>query len=52
MRPSGGPARLAEERVVALGREYQQSAVFWYDGCDFWLLGAVVAAEPQRLPAA
>ena len=43
--------RLPKDEVVALGRRYQQSAVFWYDGADFWLLGALVAAEPQRLPA-
>jgi hypothetical protein len=36
--------------VAALGRAYQQSAVFWYDGCDFWLLGVEVDAAPERLP--
>ena len=43
--------RLPKAEVVALGRRYQQSAVFWFDGGAFWLLGAEAAAEPQRLPA-
>jgi hypothetical protein len=43
--------RMPKADVVELGRRYQQSAVFWFDGADFWLLGAEVAAEPQRLPA-
>jgi hypothetical protein len=43
--------RLPKADVVALGRRYQQSAVFWFDGGAFWLLGAEAAAEPQRLPA-
>ena len=38
--------------AVALGRRWQQSAVFWWDGRDFWLLGALVAAAPVRLPPA
>ena len=44
--------RLPRDRVVALGRHYRQSAVFWYDGRDVWLLGAVVDAAPERLPRA
>lgn len=42
---------LPKDDAVALGRRFQQSAIFWYDGRDFWLLGAVVAAAPRRLPA-
>ena len=42
--------RLPKDDAVALGRRYQQSAIFWYDGRDFWLLGALAAAEPVRLP--
>jgi hypothetical protein len=42
--------RLPRAEVVALGRHYRQSAVFWYDGHDFWLLGALVESAPQRLP--
>lgn len=42
--------RLPRDRVVALGRHYRQSAVFWYDGRDVWLLGAMVDAAPRRLP--
>ena len=41
---------LPKDDAVALGRCYQQSAIFWYDGRDFWLLGAHVAAAPRRLP--
>ncbi len=43
--------RTTRDEAVALGRRYQQSAIFWFDGAAFWLLGAVVAAAPVRLPA-
>ena len=42
--------RLPKSEVVELGRRWQQSAVFWYDGADFWLLGALVEAAAERLP--
>ena len=42
--------RMTREDAVALGRRYQQSAIFWFDGRAFWLLGATVAAAPRRLP--
>ena len=42
--------RLPKAGVVALGRQWQQSAVFWYDEAAFWLLGALVDAAPERLP--
>lgn len=43
--------RVARAEAVALGRRYGQSAIFWFDGRAFWLLGAVVAASPVRLPS-
>ncbi|HEU4632316.1 MAG TPA: DUF3293 domain-containing protein [Gemmatimonadaceae bacterium] len=43
--------KLPRARVVGLARDFGQSAVFWYDGRDFWLVGALVEADPQRLPS-
>lgn len=37
--------------AVALARRYQQLALFWYDGSDFWLLPGIADEEPVKLPA-
>ena len=44
--------RLPKAEVVALGRQWQQSAVFWFDGERFALLGALVETEDVPLPHA
>jgi hypothetical protein len=35
--------------VVALAREWEQSAIYWWDGDGFWVVGALTVAEPRRL---
>jgi hypothetical protein len=37
--------------AVALAAQYEQLALFWYDGEAFWLLPAEAEQEPKRLPA-
>lgn len=37
-------------QAVALARRYRQVAIFWYDGRDFWLVGAMTDHEAERLP--
>ena len=42
--------KLPRAEVVELARDFGQSAIFWYDGADFWLVGALVDVEARRLP--
>ena len=35
--------------VVALARKWRQSAVYWWDGAAFWVVGALTDAAPRRL---
>ena len=42
------PATQAER--VELARRFDQVALFWYDGGQFWLLPATVDAKPRVLP--
>lgn len=51
-RERGVAACLTRAAATALAKEFGQSAFFWFDGTDFWLIGALVDAEPLRLPAA
>ncbi|MDQ3518837.1 MAG: DUF3293 domain-containing protein [Gemmatimonadota bacterium] len=39
---------LSAARRIAVA--YDQSALFWYDGHAFWLIGALVESVPTRLP--
>ncbi len=41
---------LEREDVLAIARRFDQSAIFWFDGGAFWLVGALVAAQPRKLP--
>jgi len=34
-----------------LGRELEQVAIFWFDGKRFWIIGALMEADPL-MPAA
>ncbi|MBA3889896.1 MAG: DUF3293 domain-containing protein, partial [Gemmatimonadaceae bacterium] len=33
-----------------IGRDCEQSAIYWYDRGTVWLVGALVEAPPERLP--
>jgi hypothetical protein len=36
--------------ALDLARELRQVAIFWFDGKLFWILGALVEADPLMLP--
>lgn len=41
---------MPQEKALALAREMQQVAIFWFDGRRFWILGAMVETDPLMLP--
>jgi hypothetical protein len=41
----------SQEDVVALARAWDQSAIYWFDGEHFWVIGALTLVEPWRLGA-
>jgi len=46
----GFAVMLAKEEAVAIGKEFDQSAMFWWDGIQFWLVPALVDEAPLVLP--
>ena len=54
--PDGGhcecsvAVNLPMEAAVRLGAEFGQVALFWFDGAQFWILGALLPTGPIRLP--
>ena len=41
---------MERDRALALARELEQIAIFWFDGKRFWILGAIVESDPLMLP--
>jgi hypothetical protein len=41
---------MPQEKAIALARELEQVAIFWFDGKRFWILGALAAVDPLMLP--
>jgi len=41
---------MEQKRAIDLARELEQVAIFWFDGKQFWILGAIVEADPLLLP--
>jgi len=41
---------MPREEALDLAREMRQVAIFWFDGKLFWILGALVEADPLMLP--
>jgi uncharacterized protein DUF3293 len=41
---------MPQQKAIALARELEQVAIFWFDGRRFWILGALVEADPLMLP--
>lgn len=39
-----------QDRAVVIATEYEQMAIFWYDGDSMWLVGGIVKSDPVRLP--
>lgn len=41
---------IEQEAATGLGREFEQVAIFWFDGEKFWIVGALVGGDPIMLP--
>lgn len=41
---------MKRKEALALARELEQVAFFWFDGSRFWIRGAIAAADPLMLP--
>ncbi|HET9636397.1 MAG TPA: DUF3293 domain-containing protein, partial [Gemmatimonadaceae bacterium] len=41
---------MPQDDAVALAKELEQVAIFWFDGERFWIVGAMVEADPLMLP--
>jgi hypothetical protein len=41
---------MPQEKAIALARELGQVAIFWFDGKRFWIIGAMLEADPLVLP--
>jgi len=41
---------MSQGKAIALARELEQVAIFWFDGKRFWILGAIVKADALMLP--
>jgi hypothetical protein len=42
--------RMPKSGAVSLAVEFQQVAIFWFDGERFWIVGAMGQSEAVRLP--
>lgn len=43
-------ALMEREQATLLAREFQQVAIFWFDGEKFWIAGALAAGDSVMLP--
>ena len=43
-------AAVSREAATELARYFEQVAIFWFDGEKFWIVGAIVDADPVMLP--
>ncbi len=41
---------IPQKKALALARELEQVAIFWFDGKRFWIFGVVVETDPLMLP--
>ena len=41
---------MRQEDAIALAKELEQVAIFWFDGERFWILGALVETDAMMLP--
>ena len=42
--------QMPQKEAVDLARELEQVAIFWFDGRQFWIIGAMVETDPLMLP--
>lgn len=50
-REAGVAVSMPKADAQLLATKFGQSAFFWFDGASMWIIGAVVEAHDQRLPA-
>lgn len=43
-------AMIEREAATDLAREFEQVAIFWFDGEKFWIVGVLAAGDPIMLP--
>ncbi|MGK2935358.1 MAG: DUF3293 domain-containing protein [Gemmatimonadaceae bacterium] len=43
-------ALIEREHAAGLAREFEQVAIFWFDGEKFWIVGALADGDPVVLP--
>jgi len=43
-------ALIEREQATSLAREFEQVAIFWFDGERFWIMGALAGGDPVMLP--
>jgi hypothetical protein len=43
--------RSSRARAIQLAKQWDQLAIFWWDGSTFWIYGAIADCDPIRLPA-
>ena len=43
-------ALIEREQATMLAREFEQVAIFWFDGEKFWIVGALAGGDPVMLP--
>ncbi|HWL39591.1 MAG TPA: DUF3293 domain-containing protein [Gemmatimonadaceae bacterium] len=41
---------MPRDEALALARELEQVAIFWFDGRSFWIMGAILETDPLMLP--
>ena len=41
---------MPQKKAIALALQLEQVAIFWFDGKRFWIIGALVEADPIVLP--
>jgi hypothetical protein len=41
---------MPQNDAIALAKELEQVAIFWFDGARFWIVGAMVETDPLMLP--
>ena len=41
---------MRQEAAIALAKEEEQGAIFWFDGKRFWIVGALIETDAMMLP--
>ena len=42
--------KMPKDRAVEIALEFEQVAIFWFDGGQFWIVGALLETDPVMLP--